>query len=106
MGRIGPSYLLKFGAHPSGETKDLDIGGMLHKTLQLVGDIDDAIVDVFATLDPDTAKGGRDPSWSAIVRLSTTDPYKHHVGYVRWLRAQVVQSSDDSRFGLVLMGED
>jgi hypothetical protein len=106
--RIGPSFLIPVEVHDDGEEKVLDIGGMLHKTVQLVGNIQDAVVEIAGSIDPLVKTGekvDRDRTWMTIAHLTVADPYKHHVGYLRWIRAKVSQSSD-RRFGVVIMGED
>lgn len=103
--KIGPAFLLKLERHTDVDEAVLDIGGMLHKSFQLVGAIDHAVVEITGTLDPTAVKNGNG-SWVLIGHLTAADPYKHHVGFMRWVRARATQGSDEDRFGVVLMGEE
>jgi hypothetical protein len=101
--KLGPSYLLKRGLHDVGHAQVLDIGGMLHKSFQLVGNINGAMVDIFGSIDPH--RGGT-TTWIPIGRLSAADPYKHHTGFLRWIKVVVAASDDRADYGVAIMGED
>lgn len=106
MGRIGPTYLLPYAQHQENETMTRHIGGALHKTVQLAGSFDHAVVEISVTIDPNEIEPGkRDTSWSSLGYLTGQEAYKHHVGFVRWIRVRV-QQGGDGPFGVVLMAED
>lgn len=117
MGRIGPAFLVPFKKHDEHEEPIVkDLGGMLHKAVQLVGDYDGAEVRISGSIDPVAlgqalALGVRDhraqrkQSWTEIATLTNAEPYKHHTGWVRWVRVEVVKVGA-GEFGVAVMGED
>jgi hypothetical protein len=101
MGRIGPVLLLPIRQHTVGEeTTVRDIGGMLHKAVQLVGEIDGAEIVLSGSIDPSAPR-----AWTEIARLTAVEPYKHHTGWIRWIKIQVITATDKP-FGVAGMGED
>jgi hypothetical protein len=116
MGRIGPTFILPLGQHPDGEEPMIkDIGGMLHKAVQLVGDMEGVRVEVLGSIDP-ALKPPTDiqprviytkpPVWTPIAMLTAAEPYKHHTGWVRWIRVLVLEAPKEAVFGVAGMGED
>jgi len=101
MGRIGPVLFLPIAQHEAEEeTAVRDVGGMLHKAVQLVGEFDGAEVVVYGSIDPSAPR-----AWTEIARLTAVDSYKHHTGWVRWIKINVVTGTDKP-FGVAGMGED
>jgi len=108
MSRLGPALLLSVRVHHIGDEDPaiMDIGGMLHKSFQLVGDIHAAVVEIEGTIDPAVKTHKEEPTWMRIGTLTAAEPYKHHTGFLRWVKARVVQGEDGARFGVAVMGEE
>jgi hypothetical protein len=115
MGRIGPAFLVPYKQHDEHEEPIVkDLGGMLHKAMQLVGDYDGAEVRISGSIDPAGLTGQttarapamvRKQSWTEIATLTNAEPYKHHTGWVRWVRVEIVKAAG-GEFGVAVMGED